>query len=80
MAWCKANKFQPKLPKYRAQLREEKAASQQKTLDPHLKEILKRLPPYTDQLYHDAAIHWLVENDLVSSISMVFKWLMLLLL
>ncbi|KAL4255385.1 hypothetical protein AB1N83_014047 [Pleurotus pulmonarius] len=64
MAWCKANKCEPKLPKYCAQLREKQAANQQKTLDPHLKELPARLPLYTDQVYHKAAIHWFVENDL----------------
>ncbi|KAJ8689432.1 hypothetical protein PTI98_012335 [Pleurotus ostreatus] len=64
MDWCAANDFEPKLPKYRAQIREKKAASRQKTLEPHLKEMPTCALPYSDHLYHEAAIHWLVENDL----------------
>ncbi|KAJ7627443.1 hypothetical protein FB45DRAFT_749957 [Roridomyces roridus] len=69
-AWCKSTGFLSKLPDdAKARLEAEQAAAlkkkvlEQQTLDPHLREKPARLAPYTDQLFHDAAIDWLVATD-----------------
>ncbi|KAJ7257844.1 hypothetical protein C8J57DRAFT_1074314 [Mycena rebaudengoi] len=35
----------------------------QQTLDPHLQEKPEREVPYSDQLFRDAAIEWLIATD-----------------
>jgi hypothetical protein len=43
------------------------AKTKQTTLDPHLREIppMERILPYTDELFTQAAIEWLVSTDQV---------------
>ncbi|KAF9566461.1 hypothetical protein CPC08DRAFT_628312, partial [Agrocybe pediades] len=68
--WCKENNFTTKLPK--AKLRMKEAAKdkencmKQARLDPHLREQPKkeRVVPYTDKLFRDAAIQWLISQDM----------------
>ncbi|KAJ7131123.1 hypothetical protein C8R44DRAFT_583248, partial [Mycena epipterygia] len=42
---------------------EAKQKLQQKTLDPHLEEKPERVIRYTDQLFLDAAVEWLIATD-----------------
>ncbi|KAG2113946.1 uncharacterized protein F5147DRAFT_744119 [Suillus discolor] len=65
--WCKANEFASMLPQ---DIKERKTAAaianaQQTSLDGHLKEIPphKAVVPYTDALFRDAAIEWLISTS-----------------
>jgi hypothetical protein len=57
----------PKDTKHRRQLAK---ADTQQSLDSHLEEMPKResVVPYTDNLFRDVAIEWLVSTDQVSDI------------
>ncbi|KAJ7602668.1 hypothetical protein FB45DRAFT_773988, partial [Roridomyces roridus] len=68
--WCKKNNFESKLEEDVKQRKERERAAelkqqilQQKTLDPHLREKPARPAPYTDELFLDAAIEWLISTD-----------------
>jgi hypothetical protein len=55
------------LPKDAKQRRKEAEADKQQRIDPHLVEIpqKERVVPYSDNLFRDAAIEWLVSTDQV---------------
>jgi hypothetical protein len=47
--------------------------SKQSSLDPHLKERPKEtFVPYSDSLFRDAAIEWLITTDQVSLVTFLF--------
>jgi len=56
------------LPKDTKNRRQVAKADTQQCLDPHLEEKLpkERFIQYTDDLFHEAAIEWLVSTDQVS--------------
>ncbi|KAJ6523122.1 hypothetical protein DFH09DRAFT_938048, partial [Mycena vulgaris] len=68
--WAKKNNFESKLEED-IQARKKAAADaaeaakklQQKTLDPHLREKLERVVPYSDTLFRDVALEWLIATD-----------------
>ncbi|KAF7346742.1 putative AC transposase [Mycena sanguinolenta] len=69
-AWCKQTDFESKLDedvkaRQQAQRAEElkKKVLKQQSLDPHLREKPARPVPYTDELFLDAAIQWLIATD-----------------
>jgi len=68
-AWCNKNNFESKLPKAVKSRKDAKAAedrSKQSSLDPHLKEQRKEtFVPYSDSIFRDAAIEWLIATDQV---------------
>ena len=43
-----------------------KAKLHQQTLDPHLREKPERVVPYSDALFREAAVEWLIATDQVS--------------
>jgi hypothetical protein len=53
----------------KAQKDAKRAAEQQSTLDPHLEErpVKEHVIPYSDNLFREAAIEWLVSTDQVCS-------------
>ncbi|KAF8802827.1 hypothetical protein BYT27DRAFT_7063060, partial [Phlegmacium glaucopus] len=66
--WCTDNSFESKLPKALKAQRNAKIAedrSKQSSIDPHLRERVERerVIPYSDTLFRDAAIEWLVATD-----------------
>ncbi|KAI0713035.1 hypothetical protein C8T65DRAFT_574198, partial [Cerioporus squamosus] len=64
--WCNKNNFASMLPKDTKQRHEAKAAgTAQSTLDAHLREMPapERVVKYTDALFREAAIEWLVSTD-----------------
>jgi hypothetical protein len=68
IAWAAANKFESMLPgdtKRRKAIKADTDAQQ--TLDPHLRElpVKERVHPYTDLVFRQAAIEWLVSTDQV---------------
>ena len=67
--WCNKNDFESKLPKAIKTRKDAKAAedrSKQSSLDPHLEERRKEtFVPYSDSLFREAAIEWLVATDQV---------------
>ena len=71
--WCSLNNFESKLPKA---VRERKEAAlaedreKQGSLDPHLITGVprERVVPYSDDLFRDVAIQWLVETHQVHCI------------
>jgi hypothetical protein len=65
------NTFKSKLPKAVKSRKNAKAAaedrSKQSSLDPHLEERHKEtFVPYSDSLFREAAIEWLIATDQVS--------------
>lgn len=72
--WCKKNNFESKLPKVVKSRKDAKTAaedhSKQSSLDPHFEERRKEtFVPYSDSLFREAAIEWLIETDQVSFVS-----------
>src|ERR1700678_437774 len=65
--WAKGANFESKLPG-NVKKRKEAAEHVTRTLDRDLteKKISERLAPYTDKVFHRAAIEWLVATDQVS--------------
>ena len=67
--WCIKNDFESKLPKVVKSRKDAKAAedcSKQSSLDPHLEERCKEtFVPYSDSLFREAAIEWLIATDQV---------------
>ncbi|KAF8960961.1 hypothetical protein BDZ97DRAFT_1665051, partial [Flammula alnicola] len=59
--WCERNDFESKLPKAQKAADREKQSS----LDPHLEERQprERTIPYSDALFREAAVEWLVSTD-----------------
>jgi hypothetical protein len=67
-SWCAKNNFETKLPKAvkaRKAAQEAEDHSKQSSLDPHLEER-KTFIPYSDSLFREAAIEWLISTDQVS--------------
>lgn len=65
--WAAKNNFLSMLPQD-AKDRKMKADTEKQTrLDPHLQEKKKKVPiiPYTDAIFREAAIEWLVATDQV---------------
>jgi hypothetical protein len=69
--WCKANDFVTKLPDAVKQAKEaadiDRDMLQQSSLDGHLRKIpqQERVIPYSDKLFREAAIEWLIATDQV---------------
>ncbi|KAF8440930.1 hypothetical protein L210DRAFT_3399785, partial [Boletus edulis BED1] len=65
LKWAKENDFVSMLPKDCKQCKKSAAAGQWTQLDSHLQPInaKPKLAPYSDQLFHEAAIQWLVNTD-----------------
>ncbi|KJA12714.1 hypothetical protein HYPSUDRAFT_116501, partial [Hypholoma sublateritium FD-334 SS-4] len=67
--WCAKNDFVSKLPKATKIRNEAKkaaeAAKQQSSIEPHLEErkVKERVIPYSDALFKQAAIEWLIATD-----------------
>jgi hypothetical protein len=61
------------LPKDAKNRRQATMKDTQQRLDPHLEEKppRERVIPYTDDLFREAAIEWLVSNDQVSETSII---------
>jgi hypothetical protein len=68
-SWCIKNNFESKLPKAVKSRKDAKTAedrSKQSSLDPHLEEQQKEIfVPYSDSLFREAAIEWLIATDQV---------------
>ncbi|KAJ7181815.1 hypothetical protein C8R46DRAFT_885243, partial [Mycena filopes] len=64
--WAEENNFESRLE---ADVKARKAAAaeaqklQQQTLDAHLRERPERVIPYSDQVFRDAALEWLIATD-----------------
>lgn len=68
--WCHANQFESKLPKDVKARKEEaarKAKPAQSTLDTHLEDRPHREAPYSDNIFEQAALEWLIATDQVRS-------------
>ena len=69
LKWADANKFVSMLPKdtKRRKLEAAASANSQSRLDVHLREqkLEERIIPYSDSLFQEAAIEWLIETDQV---------------
>ena len=65
--WAETNNFLSMLPKDAEKRRKDIQAKNQPRLDPHLREKpqKERTIPYTDELFCDTAIEWLVSTDQV---------------
>ena len=65
--WAETNRFLSMLPKDAESRRKDADANNQLCLDPHLREKpqKEKIIPYTDELFRDAAIEWLVSTDQV---------------
>ncbi|KAI0057137.1 hypothetical protein BV25DRAFT_1767759, partial [Artomyces pyxidatus] len=65
--WAAKNKFISKLPNDVKAQKEKalQAALKQSQLDPHLRppDVKEKKVHYTDQIFHEAAIQWLVDTD-----------------
>ncbi|KAJ6618035.1 hypothetical protein B0H10DRAFT_1796135, partial [Mycena sp. CBHHK59/15] len=68
--WAKKHNFESRLEedvqarkKAATEAEEAKQKLQQQSLDPHLKEKPERVVPYSDQLFLDAAVEWLIGTD-----------------
>ncbi len=68
--WCNKNDFGSKLPKAVKARKDARAAedcSKQSSLDPHLQERHRdTFVPYSDTVFREAAIEWLIETDQVT--------------
>ncbi|KAJ7245082.1 hypothetical protein C8J57DRAFT_1082574, partial [Mycena rebaudengoi] len=69
-AWCAKTGFESRLEEDIAARRlaaveaeDKKERLRQATLDPHLRNKPERVAPYTDELFRDAAIEWLIATD-----------------
>ncbi|KAJ7208457.1 hypothetical protein C8J57DRAFT_1098997, partial [Mycena rebaudengoi] len=69
-AWCTKTGFESRLEEDIASCRlaaveaeDEKERLCQATLDPHLRNKPEHVAPYTDELFRDAAIEWLIATD-----------------
>ena len=62
------------LPKDARRRRDGAVADEQTRLDSHLKEkpLKERVAPYSDKIFHSAAIEWLVSTDQVSVSCVVY--------
>ncbi|KAF8231449.1 hypothetical protein L208DRAFT_1217987, partial [Tricholoma matsutake] len=69
LQWAEKNNFTSMLPKDAEKHHNDAAADKQSHLDPHLREKLQkeRVIPYDDDLFHNAAIEWLVSNVLIQA-------------
>lgn len=66
--WCAKNNFESKLPKtVKARTAAASKDAKQTQLDPHLQERVPktRVIPYSDELFRQVAIEWLVATDQV---------------
>jgi hypothetical protein len=65
--WAETNHFLSMLPKDAEKRRKDAHTNNQPRLDPHLREKQQkeRTIPYTDELFRNAAIEWLVSTDQV---------------
>jgi hypothetical protein len=68
--WCTENNFVSKLPKAVCAWKDAALAAdraKQQSLDPHLtaKALEERVIPFSDALFRDAAIQWLIETHQV---------------
>ncbi|PCH39189.1 hypothetical protein WOLCODRAFT_55268, partial [Wolfiporia cocos MD-104 SS10] len=66
LKWCEENKFQSMLPRDTKWRRDQMKADSQSSLDSHLQERLppkERVIPYSDVLFREAAVEWLVATD-----------------
>ncbi|KAG1793796.1 hypothetical protein EV424DRAFT_1275472, partial [Suillus variegatus] len=63
--WAKDNKFMSMLPKDTKCRKLDAAADSQARLDTHLREPQpkERIIPYSDAIFREAAIEWLIETD-----------------
>jgi hypothetical protein len=68
-AWCKKESFESMLADDASKRKKAVTLSRQNTLDGHLHEapLIERVIPYSDALFRDAAIEWLVTTDQVLS-------------
>ena len=68
--WMEQNNFQLMLPKDTCSRHDVAASNKQTHLDSHLKEepLKERAIVYSDNLFRNAAIEWLVSTDQVSTI------------
>ena len=78
--WCKKNNFKSKLPKaVKVEVEAAEATLKQSRLDGHLQEVShkERIVPYTDALFCEAAIEWLVATDqvIISYVVYYVQWL-----
>lgn len=64
------------LPKDAKTRRQETMRDTQQRLDPHLEEIAPRarVAPYTNNLFHDATIEWLVSTNQVTEALIIKTW------
>ena len=64
------------LPKDAKTRHQETMRDTQQHLDPHLEEIAPRarVTPYTDDLFRDATIEWLVSTDQVTEALIIKTW------
>ncbi|PCH39211.1 hypothetical protein WOLCODRAFT_85170, partial [Wolfiporia cocos MD-104 SS10] len=68
LKWCKENKFQSTLPRDMKQRCDQMKANLQSSLDSHLWErppLKEHVMPYSDVLFREAAVEWLVVTDQV---------------
>jgi len=77
--WCLKNNFESKLPKAIKSRKEAQAAvedAKQLMLHPHLKEQppLETYVAYSDALFREAAIEWLVSTDQVCIFTLSTTW------
>jgi hypothetical protein len=74
--WCKENNFVTKLPDAVKQAKEaaniDQDMLQQSNLDGHLRKIpqQERVVPYSDKLFREVAIEWLIATDQVQKLFM----------
>ncbi|KAJ7163410.1 hypothetical protein C8R43DRAFT_820665, partial [Mycena crocata] len=68
--WAEKNNFESKLPddvetrkKAAAEAEEAKRKLEQQTLDPHLREKPARIVPYSDDLFKQVALEWLISES-----------------
>lgn len=73
MQWAKANGFVSMLSKDAKHHMNKSSSSKQSCIDGHLQPILKeKVIPYSNKLFCDAAIWWLVYTDQVAYIVVAF--------
>jgi hypothetical protein len=65
LKWARDNEFQSMLPKDVRNRNNATKVEAQPDLHPHLKEKPKVIP-YTDTIFRDAAVEWLISTDQVS--------------
>lgn len=67
--WCKLNHFASKLPNARKVAKkaaEDAHKTTQDTLDGHLRDLPpERVIPYSDKVFREAAVEWLIVTDQV---------------